>query len=306
MTEPGVREVMAPVRLRQAREAAGLHIAALASALKVPVYKLEALEEGRYERLPDMIFARALASSACRHLRVDPGPVLDEIPSPDAPTLGEIPRAISAPFRTSAVDLGGSAATGSGGMKTAAWVAGFLVVAAVVVALLPEGMPWSGWFGTAEQGQGVAEPVSSAGEAAVVEPVFQMPAAPVPDPDEAPAAEAAGGGAAASPAAVPAPQPPGAPAAAEAAPSASAAPAPAGAGLLVLTARGDSWVEVTNGSRAVVVQRMMRAGDTLDFSSAPPYTVVLGRADQVDVTVRGKAFDVLPLSRNSVARFEVK
>lgn len=305
MTEPGVREVMAPVRLRQAREAAGLHIAALASALKVPVYKLEALEEGRYERLPDMIFARALASSACRHLRVDPGPVLDEIPSPDAPTLGEIPRAISAPFRTSAVDLGGSAATGSGGMKTAAWVAGLLVVAAVVVALLPEGMPWSGWFGQTAQDEGVTEPVSSAGDASVVEPVFQAPAPPV--PDEEPAAEAAdGGGAAVSPAAVPAPQAAGAPAAVEAAPGASAAPVPAGDGLLVLTARGDSWVEVTNGSRAVVVQRMMRAGDTLDFSSAPPYTVVLGRADQVDVTVRGKAFDVLPLARNSVARFEVK
>ena len=62
-----------PVRLSEAREAAGLHIAALAAALKVPVRKLEALEAGRYEELPDLTFARALASSACRQLRIDPG-----------------------------------------------------------------------------------------------------------------------------------------------------------------------------------------------------------------------------------------
>ncbi|MBU7575138.1 MAG: helix-turn-helix domain-containing protein, partial [Hydrogenophaga sp.] len=59
-----------PVLLRAAREAAGLHIAALAAALKVPVKKLEALEAGRYSELPDLTFARALASSACRHLKV--------------------------------------------------------------------------------------------------------------------------------------------------------------------------------------------------------------------------------------------
>ena len=40
-----------PVRLREARDAAGLHIAALAAALTVPVRKLEALEAGRYEEL---------------------------------------------------------------------------------------------------------------------------------------------------------------------------------------------------------------------------------------------------------------
>jgi cytoskeleton protein RodZ len=34
--------------------------------------------------------------------------------------------------------------------------------------------------------------------------------------------------------------------------------------------------------------------------------VVLGRADAVEVTVRGQAFDVLPYARNSVARFQVK
>ena len=70
-----------PLLLKQAREAAGLHVAALAAALKVPVRKLEDLEAGRFDRLPDMTFARALASSACRHLKIDPAPVLAQLPA---------------------------------------------------------------------------------------------------------------------------------------------------------------------------------------------------------------------------------
>ena len=49
--------------LRKAREATGLHVAALAVSLKVPVSKLEALEAGRIDLLPDLTFARALAAS---------------------------------------------------------------------------------------------------------------------------------------------------------------------------------------------------------------------------------------------------
>ena len=50
----------------------------------------------------------------------------------------------------------------------------------------------------------------------------------------------------------------------------------------------------------------VKSGDALDFTVAPPYSVVVGRADAVAVTVRGQAFDVSPFARNSVARFQVK
>ena len=84
--------------LKEAREAAGLHIAALAAALKVPVKKLEALEAGRYGELPDLTFARALASSACRQLKVDPAPILQQIPLSASPKLGEHRHSLNAPF----------------------------------------------------------------------------------------------------------------------------------------------------------------------------------------------------------------
>ena len=85
--------------LREAREAAGLHIAALAVALKVPVRKLEALEADQLDQLPDAVVVRALASSVCRTLKVDPTPVLQLLPQTTAPRLAHAESGINAPFR---------------------------------------------------------------------------------------------------------------------------------------------------------------------------------------------------------------
>ena len=87
--------------------------------------------------------------------------------------------------------------------------------------------------------------------------------------------------------------------------TATTAVAPGGT-LLHIKATADSWVEVVDGAGKSQVQRMLKSGDVLAFSAAPPYSVVLGRADAVEVAVRGQAFDVMPYARNSVARFQVK
>ena len=66
---PGaVLDKSAGTMLREAREAVGLHVGALAVSLKVPVKKLEALEADDLEQLPDAVFARALAATVCRTL----------------------------------------------------------------------------------------------------------------------------------------------------------------------------------------------------------------------------------------------
>jgi cytoskeleton protein RodZ len=44
----------------------------------------------------------------------------------------------------------------------------------------------------------------------------------------------------------------------------------------------------------------------LGASGNLPLSVVLGRADAVQVQVRGQAFDVKALAKDNVARFEVK
>ena len=88
------------------------------------------------------------------------------------------------------------------------------------------------------------------------------------------------------------------------------APAPEagtpGVALLSIVATEESWAEVVNGTGTVVLQRLLQPGERVEFSAAPPYAVVLGRAESVRVTVRGRPLDTAPLVRNNVARFEVK
>jgi cytoskeleton protein RodZ len=304
MNEPGVgaslpdSEWARPVLLQQAREQAGLHIAALAAALKVPVRKLEALEAGRYDELPDLTFARALASSACRHLRVDPGPVLAQIPQGRRPALGEMSESLNTPFRPAQEPSGASAQLRPA--RRVWWVAGLLLVAAVALYF------WPGATDFLRQAQ---TPVQSAPTPPLA-PAIEAPlSAPALEQDK-PATEQAlplllpdTSGEASSP--VP-PVPVEAAGTATGPVAAATLSAPDASKLLVIRAQSETWVEVVNGSGSVVIQRVLRAGDSIEFSAAPPYRVVVGRADVVEVFVRGRPFDVMPHARNSVARFEVR
>lgn len=100
-TENAPLAVSAGSLLRQAREAAGLHIATLAVLLKVPVKRLEALEADRFDLLPDAVFARALASSVCRNLKIDPAAVLEKLPQASSSKMAHQSRGINTPFRGS-------------------------------------------------------------------------------------------------------------------------------------------------------------------------------------------------------------
>lgn len=288
-----------PVLLRAAREAAGLHIAALAAALKVPVKKLEALEAGRYNELPDLTFARALASSACRQLKVDPAPILEQIPQGGIPELGGSRHAINAPFQP---------AHDPAPINPLSWLSRPALLAAIVLllgALVIVFLPRVEEPAQVEAGNVITPLEQPAEPVAAVEPVPAQEPAPAASPS-VPAAEGA------APAVSPVPvsaSPAVAPAVAEVRPQAPAAATPAAptsGSLLTIAATGESWVEVVNGSGSIVIQRMLQAGDAVDFSSAPPYTVVLGRAEVAQVTVRGKPLDVTRYARNNVARFEVK
>jgi len=271
--------VSRPVRLKEAREAAGLHIAALAAALKVPVKKLEALEAGRYTELPDMTFARALASSACRQLRVDPGPILQQIPQSAVSTLGQSGHALNAPFHSGHDEAPFNPLSWLSRPALLAAIA--LLLGALVIVFLPR----------ADHTSAVPEPGAAAGPGpvpAAMPVVPPEPAAPGPqdaEPSTSPQAPVAEAGVAVTPD-----------------PSAVTK----SGGLLSIAATGESWVEVVNGSGVVVVKRLLQAGDVIEFSAAPPYTVVLGKADAAEVSVRGKLFDTSPFARNNVARFEVK
>jgi transcriptional regulator with XRE-family HTH domain len=106
--------------LREAREAHGLHIEMVAAALKVPPQKLLALEADDIASLPDPVFARALASSVCRALRIDPAPVLAKLPSTQKVSLAESDRTLNSRISSGTPRWSGSSSSRSSGLPSRA------------------------------------------------------------------------------------------------------------------------------------------------------------------------------------------
>lgn len=305
--------------LRQAREAAGIHIAALAVSLKVPVKKLEALEQDRFDLLPDAVFVRALASSVCRTLKLDAGPVLGLLPQTSAPKLTYQGTSINAPFRAPGEGPGPSVWSQ---VSRPAVLAGLLLVLGALVLIFLPAVKHDGSNGKAETADATMPPGGAdAGKplpVAIAGPGLAKPAAPA-EPSNAP--DAATGTAAPAPLSITAlppavvnPAPPAASVAAPAAaPMAPVAPAPAAAasqpmpaGIVTFSAKGESWVEVTDARGTVVLRRTLTAGEVAGASGVLPLAAVVGKADLTQVQVRGKAFDLNAVARDNVARFEVK
>ncbi|RYF76339.1 MAG: DUF4115 domain-containing protein, partial [Comamonadaceae bacterium] len=135
---------------------------------------------------------------------------------------------------------------------------------------------------------GPSEPASPGTEPAA--PVASVePTAPAP----APGASAAAASSMVAAASLPVATSPGA-----------AAP---GVAPLSFTAREDAWITVTDGRGAVLLKRIVKGGESVDVAGNPPMTAVVGRASGVEVKVRGKPFDLKPVTKGGgVARFEVQ
>lgn len=297
--------------LREAREAAGLHVATLAANLKVPVRKLEALEEDRYDLLPDAVFVRALASSVCRSLKIDPQPVLERLPQSSQPRLPQESDGIGAPFRAP------NDGPRPGALDAISRPVAFIVVALLLGALVLVFLPERRDAAAPGVAAGTAEPVMPPpGASPQPEQLAAASAAPaVEGAPGAPAAAAASAVAATSAATVPpsavqagtaAPASPAAAMAPAAALPAPAASAPAATGTVVFRTRGPSWVEVTDANGNTQLRRLLGPGESAGASGQLPLSVTVGDASQTDVQVRGKPFDLARIARDNVARFEVK
>lgn len=301
--------VTAGALLRDAREAAGLHIAALAVALKVPVAKLEALEADNFSALPDMVFVRALASSVCRTLKIDPQAVLALLPQGEGPRLSAADVGLNAPVkgfagRSSAAPFKGA------GSRSFVWAVGLLLIGAALMMFLPRGLDadLSALLKQPETTTKIPMPTGN-----VVQEISVAVGAEqrVPSAAPAPAPAAAAGvgvelpaGESIKPAGI-ASHPIVLPSVEASAPS-SAPAADAPSGVLAFKARSESWIQVRDAAGALVLQRNLAPNELVSVSGVLPLAVVIGRADATEVFVRGKPYDIGPVSRENVARFEVK
>jgi cytoskeleton protein RodZ len=292
MSDPGstpATGASAGALLREARERQGLHIAALAAAIKIPQRKLEALEADRFDELPDATFARALAMTVCRALKIDPAPVLAQLPRLGGAGLADVTGGLNTPFRQRS---GRSDPTELRALRhPLAWAALAVLVAAAALLLLPAGW-WQAWWPEAA-------------------PAASVPAAmPVPSASAAMAAASAAEGAV--PASAPAPAPAASAAAVEvvhsvpAAESGASAAVDAAAGVAVLRARDASWVEVIDAGGQVLVQRTLQPGESLGLDGRLPFKMTIGNSAGTELQFRGQAVDLGPVTRDNIARLELK
>ena len=313
-------EMSAGGMLRQAREAAGLHIAALAVSLKVPVKKLEALEADQFDLLPDAVFVRALASSVCRTLKIDVAPVLERLPQTSRPKLMYQGVGINTPFR--APGDGPRPSVWAQLSRPAVFGGIVLLLGALVLMFLPA------------LNTGVGEVRSARKDAELSPAVVAMPQVATSDIAKRDTFNVDSGASAmtqttamsSSPVAgasttfataaalpvVPAPSAAAIPASSQllVVPGGAAAANPIAAlpptGIVVFSAKGDSWVEVTDAKGLVVLRRTLSAGEVVGASGTLPLAAIVGRADATQVQVRGKVFDMSAFAKDNVARFEVK
>jgi len=260
--------------LRRAREAEGLHIAALAVALKVPVRKIEALEADRLHELPDIVFARALASSACRALKIAPESIMTLLPPSSQPHLKSVEASSRASYRVKGLR---SESRLWDHLSRPYWLAIALLMLGLAALIF---WPLKRYPG--------ASTVSAS--------VVAEPAVPVPATTELALPPTA---------LVPSP-------ALEAAQVVGAVANPivdgsgSTTGILSLMASGASWVEVTDATGVVQLRKTMSQGEVQGVSGALPMAVVLGRAGVMSVRIRDVPLDLGAVTNDNVARFEVK
>lgn len=292
MSEAGIPEanvlppsaVTAGGLLRQARQAQGLHIAALAAAIKVVPRKLELLESDRFDQLPDATFTRALAQTVCRTLKIDPAPILALLPPPNGHRLEQVAEGLNTPFR----ERPGRFVPKEWASMTspALWLAALLVVAAAAMYAMPAG--WLPFLNsvTSRPTSRAAGPV-----AATVETVpTQLPepaasAAAVPTMQEA----------------TPPVAPPGAtPVGGE--PAAAAAPT----GVLQVRTTAQSWIEVTDARGESLISRMVQPGEQVNLDGVIPLKLRIGNAAGTQLMFRGQPVVLARYTRNNVAQLELK
>lgn len=286
--------------LRQARQQRGLHIAALAVQLKVPQSKLEAIESDRWDDLPDATFARALATSMCRALKIEPGPVLEVMPTwRDKPL--DVPTGLNTPFRERGVSIEGASQLA----KPMVWGPALILLLAAAVYFFP-----AEWW----PGRSGAKPDTTPTGAVptLIEAPVAASSALVPPPAVVNAAEVVASApalpvASAPLRAVPVAEPVVLEAKVEAAPTVPAqgsAPAP-GSAPLRLSATQEAWAEVVDGKGQLQFSKTLRAGESVSLDVLPPIKLRLGKAPVTRVNWRHADVDPQATTKGDVVRLEL-
>lgn len=318
-------------RLRLARQALGMDIGRIAAQLHLKSSVISALEEDRYDELPGPVFVAGYMRKYARLVGMDPEPLLDAYRAVK-------PRTES---RRSAAPRKIPEEVGSRHLTVRFTSILLVLVLGGVVALWWQNQSPSGEPAEETMEPPAAQTDTDAVEPDMV-PIQVMeapePVPPVPEqvaiemPEE-PAVTAERVSEEPSPSSESVePAPPGE-ATVEAGPEASetepveeeplqdqatvadeqreaadeqqeAAEAPAD-GEIIMEFSGPCWVDIRDSERSFKLVGEMGDGDRHRLEGKPPYSVIIGNAAAVRITVAGEPFDVSSIARGNVARFSL-
>jgi cytoskeleton protein RodZ len=320
-------------RLAQLREARGWSVDDVSARLKVSPNKMRALEAGDISHLPGTTFALGVIRSYAKMLGTDPEPfaqALRRVKGEHEPDLSmPASRGADLPRGRVSVSLGGTP-------KHRSWWWGVAagVIVLIALAMWRQGGDSSAWLARLKASAGgIAANPGGPASGAVAPGTAVTAAGPVGEqPGAASTVEASGAAiahletteappaasqpaivqaapplaAASAPAAQPAAKASEAAVAAEAA-SQAAAPAPAsGASTIAVKVTQDSWFSVRDKNGKEVFSGLVHAGDTKEFSGAPPFKITAGnRAGLESMTLDGQNVDAAKFGPNkgNVVRF---
>jgi len=293
----GITPDRAGTLLRTAREAAGFSLDAVAQQLKLHPRQVRAMEDGDFAQLPGRTFVRGFVRNYARLLKLDADAVLAALPGGNddsglaaptlhatAPSIGELPESqYSRPTWTR-------------------WAIPLTLVAIIAAGaayeMLRPQAPSRSTPTTAREPavEPATAPASAAAPGAASTPLPNpVAAAPESTPPNLPNPVAA--------------QPPTASGSAASPPPAGGAAAAVkeeGARELVLSFRDHSWTEVRERNGRVLLSAMMAPGTRQALSGQGPFELVIGNAADVSLTLDGKPVDLVPHTRQSVARLTLQ
>jgi cytoskeleton protein RodZ len=268
---PAVAETPVGTTLRMAREAAGLGLEEVARRLKFAPRQLDALERGDWGRLPGGAAVRGMVRQYARLLELDADALVAR-----AGQGAPLPEQLAHRFQQPVPFSDGSR------RSNAAYVALSLVLLVVVGAVAYQ---WRmersdrGRLNFVSATQQPAEPARATQAPAV--PAKSEPVSVAP-PKAAPQAPAAS-----------------APALAESAPSGPRR-------RIVLRFEQEAWVEIRSGTGALLISHLHPAGTERSVSGVPPFSVVIGNAQHVQLTYNDRPVDLMPHVKVEVARFTLE
>lgn len=289
-------------RLRAAREAKNLEVTAVATYLHLSNEAIEALEDEDFTKLPARVFVRGYYRNYARFVDVPESLILREFASlcPDdecKANLQQSSPAISKPLNSS-----------HGVVKAVTWM---IVIASLgmlgywakeqywkdMAAISLPSLPiTTNGADPVQPGISSAQPEEQKLELPA-EPQAETPSPAMPEPtatsEPAPTPQAQASASA--------------PVSEPVAEAAKPTPAPQVAATDVeMVFKGECWVDVRDSSRKFKLFGTMKAGERKKLEGKPPYSIVLGNMDGVQILVGGQPIDLSPYaSGGSTVKFSL-